>query len=127
METFLLDSSTILNVLFGSPAGQKASKLVSSGLAATSIICYCEVLNKSNVQRRKTAEDFLSTLVIFPVSFADGKTAVEIQDECRKEGGFVPSTDCLIAATATNHSATVLTSDKDFERIRQVKKIILTD
>lgn len=127
METFLLDSSAVINILFGSAAGQQASKRVSGGLATTSIICYCEVLNKADARRRKSAEELLSTLVAFPISLADGKLAVQIQDACRTAGKQVPTPDCLVAATAANHDATVVTADRDFERIQQVKKIVLTD
>ncbi|MBI5636126.1 PIN domain-containing protein [Candidatus Micrarchaeota archaeon] len=125
MDRFLADSSIILDILEGNSSGQKAVELLKTGEACTSIICFCEVLNKTNSVKREKARVFLSKLFLFALSVADGETAVEMQDSCRATGGFVPTIDCLIAATALNNGAILLSSDNDFERIQQVKKKIL--
>ena len=124
MARFLLDSSIIIHMLNGTDAGRAAVKFVSAGELVTSIICYCEVLNEANLDKQAQAEGFLSKLLIFQVTLEDGKTAKGFQDSCRKSGKFVPSTDCLIAATAANNNAMVVASDPDFERISGVEKKI---
>lgn len=124
MTRFLLDTSIILHILDATAKGAKATELLSGGEAVTNIICYCEVLNKTNLDKLAKAEEFLSKLLIFQVTLEDGKTAKDFQYACRKAGNFVPSTDCLIAATAANNKAVLVASDPDFERIASVEKKI---
>ena len=125
MQRFLLDTSAILHILDSTEKGKKAIKLVSSGEVITSIICYCEVLNKTNLDKQTIAEEFLSKLLVFQVTLEDGNIAKQFQNSCRKSGKFVPTTDCLIAATAANNKAVVVATDSDFERISGIEKIIL--
>lgn len=124
MERFLLDSSIILDILVGNRQGVEAAKVVSKGEACTSVVSYCEVLNKADLDKLANAELFLSKLLVFGVTLADGKTAKQLELECRKNGRQVPTLDCIIAATAANNGAIVVASDKDFERIEGVSKIL---
>lgn len=121
----MLDSSAILHILDGTPEGRKAAGILKGKEMSTSIICYCEVLNKANLDKQGIAEAFLSRIPIYPLSLADGHEARKIADYCRKNGKYVPTTDCLIAATAKNNNATVIATDNDFERMADVRKIIV--
>lgn len=124
MERFMLDASIIIDLLAQSPNSKAARKLLETGEACTSVICYCEVLNKISLEHAATAEHYLSKLLVFQVTIEDGKTAKEIQYACRKKGKQVPTLDCLIAASAINTNAAVVTSDNDFERIEGVQKYL---
>lgn len=126
MERYLLDTSIILDILSGTTEGQKATRLIEDTGAEvfTSVICYCEVLNKINLEKRGRAKVFLSKLFVFGLSLADGELALKIQDDCRSSGNYVPTLDCLVAATAINNRAAILTLDKDFGRIEKAKKIL---
>ncbi len=124
MTRFLLDTSIILAILDGTAKGQVAKQLIQNSELITSIVCYCEVLNKASLNKIVVAERFLSNLSIFPLTLADGELAKEFQYSCRKSGKFVSTLDCLIAATASNNNATVITTDSDFGRIDGVKKEI---
>lgn len=126
-ETYLLDSSAIIDLLTTRPLGSRVAKAIEGSELCTSIICYCEVLNKISLQNESNAEKFLSKLFIFPVTLPDGKLAKKIQDSCRLAGRQVPTLDCIVAATAIQNNATLVATDKDFERIQQVKKIVLSD
>ncbi len=122
MTRFLLDSSAILNMLANTSSSSDIRNFISNGELVTSVICYCEVLNEINLHKIKIAEEFLNQLLIFQVTLADAHLAKEIEYACRKSGGQVPTMDCLIAATASNNNATVITTDSDFSRIDGVKK-----
>ncbi|HIH20012.1 TPA: PIN domain nuclease [Candidatus Micrarchaeota archaeon] len=126
MEKYLLDSSIILEILQGTVEGQKATKFLETDKndLCTSVICYCEVLNKINLEKYEKASALLSKLLVFGVSLADASTAKEIQYTCRKTGKYVPTLDCIVAATAINNNAVILTLDKDFERIEKARKIL---
>ncbi len=125
MERFLLDSSTILNILAGNANGQKAVGILKNNEACTSIICCCEVLNKINLEKYAKAEAFLSKLLSFSLTHSDGETAKGIQKNCRKNGKHVPTIDCLIAATAINNDAIMISSDSDFQRIDEARKRLM--
>ena len=122
MERLILDSSAMLHILQGTGKGQKIAAVIAKQEWLTSIICYCEVLNNVNLDKQAKAEAFLSKILIFPLTLAEGRLAKQFQDECRKTGRQVPTLDCLIAATAANNNATVITTDADFLRIDGIKK-----
>ncbi len=124
MTRFLLDSSTINDILSGNARGAKAARRIEGGELATSVICYCEVLNNINLDKQPRAEAFISKLLVFGLSVADGKIALDLQDSCRAAGRQVPAIDCLIAATAIANSAIVVSSDLDFARIEGVEKLV---
>ncbi len=124
MEQFLLDSSAIMHLLGKTNVGLDIRRVISSGELVTSLLCYCEVLNEVNLDKLKITEEFLNELFISQVTLSDARLAKELQYNCRKAGGQVPTMDCLIAATAINNNATIVTTDSDFERIQEVKKII---
>ncbi|MFA5247175.1 MAG: PIN domain-containing protein [Candidatus Micrarchaeia archaeon] len=125
MVQYFLDSSVILDILAGNQRSVKAVKLVSNAELVTNVICYCEVLNTADMNRRIKAESLLARFMVFPVSLAECDTACRMQDSCRKRGEYVRTSDCLIAASAKNIGAILVTSDSDFERIEGLEKIVL--
>ena len=125
MEKYLLDTSSILNILDGNKKGEATIELIRTGELITSILCYCEALNKLDLNKLKKAEEFLSKIGLYQLTLADGFLAKEIQHTCRKNGGQVSTIDALIAATAHNNKSTLITSDSDFNRIEQVNKKIV--
>ncbi|MBI2444903.1 type II toxin-antitoxin system VapC family toxin [Candidatus Micrarchaeota archaeon] len=122
MTQYLLDASAILHIVGGTPQGARIRDLVRNGESATSIICYCEVLNKADLDKLAKAEAFMSNLLVFPFDVSDGSTAKKIQLDCRRNGGYVPTLDCMVAATAIQYDCELVTSDSDFERIGGLKK-----
>jgi predicted nucleic acid-binding protein len=125
LEQYFADSSVILNILAGNQKGVHAAAILSKGSLCTNVICYCEVLNTSDRNRRASAEALLSKFMLFPVTLADCDAACQMQDSCRKRGEQVRTSDCLIAASAKNAGAILVTSDSDFERIESLEKIIV--
>lgn len=122
MERYLLDTSAILHILRGTKTGSDIVRFVKDADLTTSVICYCETLNNSNLDKQAEAEEFLSCLAILPVTLSDGEAAKKIQYACRKDGKHVPTTDCIIAGTARNNDLEMVTADSDFARIEGIKK-----
>jgi len=117
-----LDSSAIVDLLRGGQKGDNIQHLLEGKKLLTSVICYCEVLNQSEGPRQAQAKSFMSSLLVLPVTVSDGDVAEQMQYSCRKSGGHVRTMDCLVAATAFNHGATLVATDSDFERIDGLKK-----
>lgn len=125
MTRYLLDSSCIIDILSGNERGAKAAQLAKGAELVTSAICYCEVLNRLDLDKAAKAEAFLSKLLVFGLGLQEAKIAKEMQYACRRAGNQVPTVDCLIAATAKTNSATLIASDHDFARIDGVEKKVL--
>lgn len=121
MERYLLDTSAILALLKGGRDAFDVHHFVKGHKIYSSILCYCEVLNKAEGSRQQTAKDFLSSLILLPLTLSDGFLAEKLQYACRKSGKHVTTPDCLIAATAISHDAVVVAMDSDFKRIEGLK------
>lgn len=117
MTRFLLDSSLILEILHGTPRGSRAARVLNGGELTTSVVCRCEVLNTVKLEYAAAARNFLSGLLTFPVTIADGESAESFQEKCNRAGKHVSTLDCVIAAAAANNDAILATVDSDFSRI----------
>lgn len=122
MNRFVLDSSAILHIVRGTKAGREIARFVQEADVLVSVLSYCEVLNAAEMTHLKNAEEFLSNLPLLPLELRDGHVAKELQISCRRSGAHVATPDCLVAATAINHDAEIVTTDTDFNRIDGVKK-----
>jgi predicted nucleic acid-binding protein len=82
-----------------------------------------EVLQGAHPGRYRRLRDALSTLEMLdaPVPLERYEEAAQLYRRCRDAGFTIrKSTDCLIAATALHHDATVLHHDNDFDHIARV-------
>lgn len=76
-------------------------------------------------KREKEAEEFIRK---FPVLTAGEKTAeilAELKYSYDKQGASLPFADLLIASIAIENEMPLVTMDKDFEKIKELKKIIV--
>ncbi len=121
MSRYLLDASFILDVLKGGSSAFDMVQFIRDGEHLTSVLCYCEVLNVSSEKKQATAKEFLSNLTVLPLTLKEGGIAEKLQYDCRRQGRHVKTMDCLIAATAINHDASVVATDSDFTRIQGLK------
>ncbi len=124
MERYFMDTSAILGILAGGRDGLDIYHFVKKQKIYTSILCYCEVLNKAEGKRQEHAKELLSSFILLPLTLTDGFLAEKLQYACRKTGKHVSTSDCLIAATALNHDAEVVTMDSDFKRIEGLKSYV---
>jgi len=66
-------------------------------------------------------EDSIDGLPFIETSLAEWKLVGEISFKLRRKGLTIPVTDCIIAAAAINHGASVMTYDRHFKQIPGVK------
>ena len=69
--------------------------------------------------------EFLSEISVLPVDDAIGRLFGQERARLRRAGNPMSDIDLLIAATALHHGLTLLTSDRDFERLEQLQSIFL--
>ena len=88
-------------------------------------LIYLEVLQgiREPTTARKVASYLRAQAVLYPRhGLRTYEAAADLYRRCRTAGVTVRSTiDCLIAQTAIEYNATLLHSDRDYERIAQVE------
>jgi tRNA(fMet)-specific endonuclease VapC len=113
MSRHLLDTDAVIDVLKGvRPTIGLLQSLVQQG----AVLCSCDVVIAEvyagvRAQERAPAETFLATLEFLPTTAAAARQAGEWREDSIRQGQTLPLTDCLIAAVAATHQATVVTGN----------------
>jgi predicted nucleic acid-binding protein len=117
-----IDSSFLIDLMRAVPlAVEKASHLEKDlQVLAIPSPCVAELIRGANLggpKERRQTEELLDQLEILPLDGRSARAAGQIAAECATRGRDVPLLDCLIAAIARLHDATLITRDPDFARI----------
>ncbi len=129
MKRYLLDTSLVAAYLQNRKA---AVKLITPWIrkqeAATSILVYAEVTEyiKGHSDFPKRASDLrglLRTIYPYFLTYSILERYADIRRLLRppKGRGLIGDVDTLIAATALERNLTIVTTDRDFERVPQLK------
>jgi predicted nucleic acid-binding protein len=127
----LPDTSAWVEFLRGTGSGThlRVRELIRRGaLIGVTEPVEMELLNGEHTAARVEAQrSFLRSFTWLPfVTATDFEAATTIFRTCRAQGGTPRGTvDCMIAAVALRHEATLLTADADLARIAQVMGIPL--
>ena len=127
---YVLDTS----ILIGIERGNKAIIERFGELVSDENIFYTTTLNiaefyygyvgKSN-EAKKTANDFLNRFKLLTLTLDSARIYAELAYLHDREGEKIDDFDLLTAVIAMNNSATIITLDKGFDRIRGAKTLIL--
>lgn len=116
----LLDSNTII-ALFANEANGAESVGKSSSLYTTSVVAgelYYGALNSSKKEENVSRlELFLDSVQILNCDAATSKLFGSIKASLRTQGKPIPDNDIWIAASAIQHSLTLVTRDDHFSAI----------
>lgn len=113
MTRHLLDSDSIIDYVANIPTSVAFIQSLRSG---TDILCTCDVVLAevySGLRPRDTArvQLLLRSLLFLPTSPEAARQAGEWRYAFARQGVALPTTDCLIAATAYEHQARVITAN----------------
>jgi predicted nucleic acid-binding protein len=123
MKTFVLDANAILDYVENGPGAAKVERLLTDPVREPTLLLV-SVLNWGEVfyllwqrvgeeKARRTLTSLLRLhLRIVPVDLDQALRAGEI-----KAVHKIPYVDCIAAALATLRQATLVTSDRDFEKL----------
>ena len=102
------------------------SYLEQGDLVVTTGIVLQELLQGFSGPRAKQAiiKDF-SLLPMISPDIEDHIEAAELRNRCRRKGVQIGTIDALLAQLCIRYSLTLLTTDKDFERIAAVRPLAL--
>ncbi len=129
MKRYLLDTSLVAAYLQNRKAAvELITPWIRKQEAATSILVYAEVTEyiKGHADFPKRASDLrglLRTIYPYFLTYSILERYAEIRRMLRppKGRGLIGDIDTLIAATALERNLTIVTTDRDFERVPQLK------
>ncbi|MGO9405112.1 MAG: PIN domain-containing protein [Terriglobales bacterium] len=123
MKKYVLDANAVLDLIEAGPGWRRVESLLQSARQQDSSL-FISVLNWGEVfyllwqrrgeetARRTTASLSRLPIEIVPVDLAQAMKAGEL-----KAVHKIPYVDCIAAALATQQQATLVTSDRDFEKL----------
>jgi len=123
MKRYVLDANAVLDFIEAGPGWRKVESLLQSArqqgsLVSISVLNWGEVFyllwqrRSEGTARRTTAGLSRLPIEIVPVDLAQAMKAGEL-----KAIHKIPYVDCIAAALATLQRATLVTSDRDFEKL----------
>src|SRR5579859_3464 len=127
MKRYLLDTSLLAGYFHNR---QYAVRLVSSWIendeVATSILVYGEVIEylkglPDYQEKYVKFHKLLHDIPALPLTYAILERYADIRRTLRPQHQDIGDIDTLIAATAQEHNLTLVTIDRDFERVPQLK------
>jgi len=130
VKTYVLDASALMTFFEDRPGADKVEELLAEAAEdkrplAMSVVNWGEVYYSVwRARGEKAAALKLQEITQLPIEIVGvdmelGKLAASLKAEHN-----LPYADCFAAALAQARKATLVTSDKDFERVRTVQKTI---
>ncbi len=127
MKKYLLDTSVVAGYLLArTRAMQLVRPLLAQEEVATSILVYGEVAEyvkkfASFNAYKASFEALLEQIYPYPLTYAILERYADIRRTLRPLHQDIGDIDTLIAATAIEHNLTIVTIDRDFERVPHLK------
>ncbi|MAE49388.1 hypothetical protein CMI48_01025 [Candidatus Pacearchaeota archaeon] len=97
-------------------------------IPAISLITYTEMITgykKREIKNQEKAIGFLNNFTFLPATKETATILANLKYTYDQKGNTPSLADLFIAAQAKEHHLTLITKDKDFERIDEIDKIIL--
>jgi predicted nucleic acid-binding protein len=125
MRRYLLDTGILVAYLQGNPTiVQLVSPMLTSQEVATSMVVYAEVVEHFKsfpefATRKRQLQQLLRYISPYFLTYPILERYADIRRSLRKPygKGLIGDIDTLIAATALERKLTVITYDKDFQRV----------
>jgi tRNA(fMet)-specific endonuclease VapC len=132
MRLYLLDTGPLTAYLMERPAAvELITPLLQNHELTTSILVYGEMIEyiksfPDYSERRIQLIQLLTEITPHFLTYDILERYADIRRYLRQRGGLIGDIDTLIAATALEHELIVVTSDSDFERVPNLKTIVIS-
>lgn len=130
MKNYVLDASALMTFFENRPGAAKVEAILADAAAAgralaMSVINWGEVYYSIwRTHRENTASSKLQEIAQLPVQVYDVDMELAHQAASLKARYNLPYADCFAAALAEARQATLVASDKDFERLGAALRIL---
>lgn len=124
---YVLDSSALIEVFDRSKFGDTIVQLLQDEPAVTTSICMHEVLvGALSDKQRFIFMSLFSSMIVLEHTTAAALAGSRIEQELARVGHKINANDVLIAGICKANDATIVTLDKDFARIKELKSKIIS-
>jgi len=121
----VFDTNVIIDFLNGSEAASTIiKKYKESGAAITSITCY-ELIKGIDGSQKDLLQTLFDNVKIYDTDLKAAWLAGETYKHLRSSGSLLSEADLLIVSTAFANGENFVTQDKDFERLKDRRIIIV--
>lgn len=123
MKFYVLDANALLDYSENGPGGPTVERIIGEAARrqaslAVSVVNWGEVFYCLwNMRGEATARKTLTSLSHLPVELVSVELAQAIKAAELKALHKIPYADCIAAALALNRRATLVTADRDFEKL----------
>lgn len=133
MRRYLLDTGPLTAYLRGRPAALALlTPWISNREAATSMLCYGEIVEylaglRDERRHRRELRGALQLIHPYPLGLRTLERYASLRRQLRPPygPGLIGDIDTLIAATALEYGLTLVTLDRDFERVPDLDLMLL--
>ena len=129
MITHVVDSDWVVDYLKGRDGALGLlTPLVREGSLATTIINYAEILEGLQEEEdaarpyRQAFSQFLEGVPILGLDISTADTFADLRSDLRRRGQLISDHDLWIASTALRHDLTLVSRDRHFERIPDLRR-----
>ena len=114
----ILDTSAVINLMYGSEKGNSIKKAVGSNSVAISALTIYELW----LGMKPSETDFLYNLIqevtVMDFNKLSAMKSADIEKELKKKGTMINKVDILIAGTCLAHGLELVTCDADFAKVK---------
>lgn len=121
----ILDSSAFIELLKESPAGKKIAEKIRGMPAVTTAFTVNEILIGAKGIQRKTLEKLFEGVEVIEYDKDSALKSVEIEEVLMKKGQAINKVDIFIAGICLANNKQLVTLDKHFKRIPELKTVFV--
>ncbi|MFH0712942.1 MAG: type II toxin-antitoxin system VapC family toxin [Candidatus Micrarchaeota archaeon] len=122
---YVLDTSAAIEILNNTPAGAKVKKAIGNAPFVISSITAFEVLAGTKEQEREKTFTLIENAETLEFDKESAKISAKIAQQLKQRGKTINPLYTCIAGNAMKYNAELVTLDRDFERIPNLKAIIV--
>ena len=120
-----LDSSALIHILSGTKQGNEIKEQFGYEAASITAISINEVLIGVHEKNKEEVLRFLQGFDILPFDARAAIKSVELERTLAKSGKPIGKLDLFIAAICIVHDVHLITTDKDFNNIKDLKVMLI--
>lgn len=125
LNVYIADTSVLIALTRNLEVSRKIEAITKGEPLIIASVSAFELLVGAKPRDIEKIERLLALSEVLPFDFEAAQISAKIVKELEKTGKTVPKIDIFIAATAIKHNLTLIAIDSDFERISNLKKIIV--
>ena len=122
---YLLDTSAVLELLYGTIKGEEIDKIIGDNITLTSSITVHEVAVGEYEDSLNEVLEFFNRIEVLPFDKEAALKSFLIERELSKRGAMINKSDIFIAGICQQHNLTLITLDRDFQKISSIKSIVI--